>query len=55
MMDERGVIVFLDKLGFSDSIAGEIKYVKKAFEVAKAYLNSIECNHDQTDRTEGSL
>ena len=27
----------------------------KAFEIAKAYVNSMECNHDQLDRNEGVL
>jgi len=30
-------------------------YASEAFNKAKAYMNSLECNHDQTDRTEGSL
>jgi len=29
--------------------------VDKASEIAKAYVNSMECNHDQLDRNEGVL
>jgi len=30
-------------------------YAAEAFKNAVAYVNSMEFNHDQTDRTEGSL
>ena len=46
----------LDREGFGECIDVETEeQAVRAFEVAKAYLNSVECNHDQTDRTEGSL
>jgi hypothetical protein len=36
----------------SQTIACRSEDAVKAFEVAKAYLNSVECNHDQTERNE---
>jgi hypothetical protein len=41
-----------DSTEFIETLDGGKYAVTEAFECARAYLNSIECNHNQLDRTE---
>lgn len=44
---ETGETVKIEKIEFRG-----LAEAGKAFEIARAFANSLECNHDQTDRSE---